>query len=173
VTIPFRTAVLGGQHQIQLVRGSGKTESISLKIPAGIADGKTLRLRGQGERTPDGRPGDLLVKVRVAPHPVFFRRGNNLHLVLPIALAEAIQGAKVELPTPHGVVSVTVPPGSSSGRHLRLKGMGIRPPGEPAGDLIAELQLVLPEQPSADQTAALRQLAEQIGPYNPRKKIQW
>ncbi len=173
ITVPFRTAVVGGQHQIQLLRRGGKSESITMRIPAGIADGKTLRLRGQGDQLPDGRQGDLLVKIRVAPHPNYTRRGANLHVVVPISLQEAVAGAKIDLPTPHGTLAVSVPPNSSSGRLLRLKGMGIRGKDHSAGDLIAELQIVLPESLSSEQAESLRRLADQLGDYNPRKKLQW
>ncbi len=173
VTIPFHTAVLGGKHQIQLLRADGKTHSISVTIPAGIEDGRTLRLRGQGEQLSNGQAGDLIVRIRVAPHPCFKRHGKNLHVVLPVTVGEAIEGGKIELPTPHGDVTLSVPPNSSSGRQMRLKGMGIRPAKEPAGDLIAELQIVLPESVDAAQSEALREIAARIGPYDPRRKLQW
>ena len=87
-----------------------------MKIPAGIDDGKKIRLRGQGEPGPNGGPpGDILIKVRVAPHPHFRRSGKRLEVTAPITLAEALEGAKIDVPTPHGTITLTVPPGSSSG----------------------------------------------------------
>ena len=115
VTVPFSTIVLGGQHQITLQRGSGKTEELQFKVPAGIEDGKKIRLRGQG-RFYEGQRGDLLIKVKSAPHPVYRRQGMNLLVELPITFTEAALGAKVDLPTPHGTISVTIPAGSSSGK---------------------------------------------------------
>jgi DnaJ-class molecular chaperone len=173
ITISFQTAVAGGKHQIQLVRPDGRTQAISLTIPAGIEDGKTMRLRGQGDARPGGANGDLIVRIRVAPHPVFTRHAKNLHVVVPITVAEAVSGGKIELPTPHGEVTLTIPPFSSSGRQMRLKGMGIRPANQSPGDLIAELQIVLPETRDDSQAEALEQLAERLGTYAPRARLRW
>ncbi len=144
--IPFRTAVTGGQANLSVRRPSGKTESISVKIPAGIESGKKIRLRGQGQPAgAGGQPGDLLITVRVAPHPTYQRTGNHLVVRVPITLDEAILGAKVDVPTPKGTITLTVPPGSSCGRRLRVKGHGV--PGKHGdGDLYAELHIVLPEE---------------------------
>jgi DnaJ-class molecular chaperone len=171
ITIPFGTAVLGGQYQLQWSRG-GKPESISIKIPAGIEAGQSLRLRGQGPAGPRGRRGDIIVKVHVAPHPHFERRGNNLHVVVPISLVEAVQGAKLDLPTPHGTITITVPPLSSSGRQLRLRGMGIRPEGKPPGDLLAELQIELPQDLSQEQREKLAEWASSVS-GSPNRRISW
>ncbi|RMF43844.1 MAG: J domain-containing protein, partial [Planctomycetota bacterium] len=105
LTIPFHTAVLGGEASIVVHRG-GKSETIAVKIPPGIESGKKLRLRGHGHPGAGGAPaGDLLVTVHVAPHPVFRRSGKNLELKLPITIKEAILGAKVDVPTPGGIVT--------------------------------------------------------------------
>jgi curved DNA-binding protein len=172
VTVPFNTAVLGGQHQLQLARDGAASESITMKIPAGIEPGQSLRLRGQGPAGRGGKRGDLLVTIRIAPHPHFERRGNNLRLVVPISVHEAVHGAKIDIPTPHGIVSITVPPVSSSGKLLRLKGMGIKPAGKPPGDLIAELQIVLPSQMSTEQKDALGDWALAIQD-EPRRNLAW
>jgi DnaJ-class molecular chaperone len=172
ITIPFNTAVLGGQHQLQLARDGAAPESITLKIPAGIESGQTLRLRGQGASDRRGNRGDLLVAVQVAPHPHFERRGVNLHVVVPVSIREAVLGAKIDLPTPHGTISVSVPPNSSSGRLLRLKGMGIRPAGRPHGDLIAEIRIVLPAEMTEHQKKQLRDWAEGLGDQ-PRRELSW
>jgi DnaJ-class molecular chaperone len=172
ITIPFNTAVLGGQHQLQLARDGAAPQNITLKIPAGIESGQTLRLRGQGAADRRGNRGDLLVTVRVAAHPHFERRGSNLHLVVPVSIREAVLGAKIDVPTPHGTISVTVPPNSSSGRLLRLKGMGIRPAGRPQGDLIAELRIVLPDSISESQKQLLRDWAESLNEH-PRRELSW
>ena len=127
ITIPFAVAVLGGNHQLQITRANGTPESIEVKIPAGIESLKKIRLRGQGHPSPNGGPhGDLKIKVKVAPHPQYTRTGLNLSITVPITLLEAAEGARIDLPTPHGTVSLTVPKGSSGGKSLRLKGMGIR-----------------------------------------------
>ncbi|MCA9129628.1 MAG: J domain-containing protein [Planctomycetales bacterium] len=146
LTVPFATAVLGGQAAINVQR-NGKNESIELKIPAGIESGKKMRLRGQGEAGPrGGQPGDLIVAVHVASHPFFRRSGKNLELRLPVTLAEAALGASVDIPTPGGTVTLKIPPGSSGGKRLRVKGQGVRGAGSADGDLYVELQIKLPQQ---------------------------
>ena len=145
--IPFRTAILGGEMALQVRRPNGKTESITVKVPAGIEDGKKIRLREQGEADPAGGPaGDLLITVHVASHPFFQRRQNDLIVTVPVTLAEAALGAKVDVPTPKGTLTLTVPAGSSGGRRLRVKGHGVAPSKGPAGDLFAELRIILPKQ---------------------------
>ncbi len=171
ITIPFQTAILGGQHQLQLAR-DGAAESITLKIPAGIESGQTLRLRGQGAEQHRRRRGDLLVAVNVAPHPHFERRGNNLHVVVPISIREAVLGAKIDIPTPHGTVAISVPAHSSSGGLLRLKGMGVKPAGRSPGDLIAELQIVLPKQLTEQQRKLLQEWSQAMDDQ-PRGHLTW
>jgi DnaJ-class molecular chaperone len=174
ITIPFSAAVLGGRHQLMVQRPDGSAETISIKIPVGIESGKKIRLRGQGARSPDGRrAGDLLVKVRVADHPHFQRRGNDLLVKLPVTLKEAALGAKIDLETPHGSVAVTVPRGSSGGRLLRLKGLGIRPNGRPAGDLIAELRIVIPSVIDGNAEQLINSLDDRWGGASPRDQLHW
>jgi DnaJ-class molecular chaperone len=150
VTIPFNTAVLGGFREISIERG-GKYETIQIKIPAGVDSGKKIRLRGRGEPGAGGESGDLLVTINVAPHPHFKRHGHNLELRLPVTIGEAALGSTVDVPTPGGTVSLKIPPNSSSGRRLRVKGQGVRLASGEAGDLYVELQIKLPE--SLDQAA--------------------
>ncbi|HEY2839505.1 MAG TPA: DnaJ C-terminal domain-containing protein, partial [Pirellulales bacterium] len=110
VEIPFNVAIVGGQTELSLDRG-GKVETISVKIPAGIEEGKKIRLRGQGAPgANDGPPGDLLLTIHIAPHPYFRRRGDDLDVRVPVTLLEAAEGAKVEVPTPKGTVALRVPP---------------------------------------------------------------
>jgi DnaJ-class molecular chaperone len=173
LTVPFATAVLGGQAAITVRRGDGNVETINVKIPAGIEDGKRIRLREQGEAGTGGGPaGDILVTIRVSPHPSFRRTGNRLEVRLPVTLAEATQGAKVDVPTPHGTISLRVPPNTSSGARLRVKGHGVRPKGQPPGDLFAEIQVVLPEQLSEDERRQLADISHRH-PQNPRAELRW
>ncbi len=173
LTVPFATAVLGGEAQIGVRRGDGRTETLQVKIPAGIDDGKKIRLRGQGEPGPSGGPaGDILIRVVVAPHPHFRRDGKNLQVDVPITLAEALRGAKIDVPTPHGTITVTVPPGASSGKKLRVKGHGVKPSSGPPGDLFAELEIVLPKTLSEDDRDALTRIAEKYAD-NPRAHLHW
>ncbi len=173
LTVPFTSAVLGGEAQIAVRRGNGQMETLQVKIPAGIEDGKKIRLRGQGEASVDGGPtGDILIKVRTSPHPHFRRQGKRLDLRVPITLNEALGGAKVDVPTPHGTITLTVPPGTSSGKKLRLKGQGVQPAKGSPGDLLAEIQIVLPP----DLTTADREQVESIlSKYsdNPRADLLW
>jgi DnaJ-class molecular chaperone len=171
--IPFQTSITGGEVQLALRRQSGKTETIAVKIPAGIEDGKKIRVRGQGEPGPrGGTAGDILITIRVAAHPCFQRRGNHLHVQVPVTLAEAALGAKVDVPSPRGTVSLSIPAGSSSGTKLRLKGHGATPKNGPPGDLLAEIQIVLPK----DLGDADRQMIEEFGrrhAQDPRAKLRW
>lgn len=173
LTVPFNTAIKGGEASVALRRGDGKHETIAVKIPAGIEDGKKIRLRGQGDESPMGGPaGDILIKVRVAPHPHFTRSGKRLDVVLPVTLAEAVEGAKIDVPTPHGVVAVTIPPGTSSGKKLRLRGQGVKPASGDAGDLYAEVQIVLPAELSEEQQHQLLEVAKS-DTRNPRTELRW
>ena len=173
ITVPFATAVLGGQHQLSLQRRSGKVENITINIPAGIESGKKIRLRGQGHQGPRGDRGDLLVTVNVANHPCYERRGDNLYVDLPVTLAEAANGAKVDLPTPHGTVSVTVPRQTSASGLLRLKGMGVKPAQRKAGDLLVSIRVVLPEEISEDDAEVIRELNSRWGQDQIRGKVTW
>ena len=143
-----------------------------MKVPPGIEDGAKLRLRGQGDPGPGGAAGDLIATVRVAPHPWFTRRGIHLYVKVPVSLREAIDGAKIDVPTPRGVVALSAPPGSSSGKKLRLKGYGIAVPGKEPGDLYAELQIVLPSNIDDATKAAVRKL-DAASPTNPRQELRW
>ena len=172
ITVPFATAILGGQHQISLQRRNGRVEKIDIKIPAGIEANKKIRLRGQGQSSGNGGPrGDLMVVVKVAPHPNYFRKGLNLHVTVPISVLEAAEGAKIDLPTPHGTITVTVPAGCSSGKSLRLKGMGIKAK-ERSGDLIANLQIVLLDEVSPEDVDLLKQLDERWND-SVREELAW
>jgi DnaJ-class molecular chaperone len=158
VSIPFLTAALGGAINIQV---DGR--EISVKIPAGVHDGQALRLQGQA---PGG--GNLKLVLRIQPHPYFRSEGNNVILEVPISVSEAILGAKVDVPTLDGSkLSVKVPPGTSSGARLRLRGKGIA-----GGDQFIEIKIVVP--PSVDERG--RQLIEEFAranPQNPRAGLPW
>lgn len=172
IEIPFQTAILGGQIELSVPRSSGHIDSIKVKIPAGIADGAKMRLRGQGESV-DGAPaGDILLTVRVAPHPWFTRRGNNLEVKVPVTLAEAILGAKVDVPTPRGTISLRIPPHTSSGTKLRIKGHGVKAKDGPAGDLFADVLIMLPEKLDDALIEAVKKQAAE-NPQNPRSGLQW
>ena len=172
-TIPFQASVTGGEVQLNIQHGDGKLKTITVKIPAGIVDGKKIRIRGQGEPgSPNAKPGDLLLTVHVAAHPCFQRRGNNLEVRVPVTLAEAAAGAKIDVPSPRGTITMTVPPGTSSGKRLRAKGQGVQPKDGTAGDLLAELQIVLPDKLEQEDLDLIQQL-DGRHTMQPRSNLKW
>ena len=160
VTVPFHTAVRGGEYELDLTR-AGARESVTVKIPPGLPPGGTMRLAGKGEPGAAG-PGDLLLTVNAAPHPVFRRDGQNLLMDLPLTPAEAALGAKVDVPTlSDGTVTLTIPPGTGGGAKLRLRGKGA--PGRAGGadgDQIVQTKIVVPKEPTDRQRALYEQLKE-------------
>lgn len=172
VTVPFGTAVNGGKVELGLQRENGQTETIVVTIPPGTEDGKRLRIKGQGVPAAGrGAASDLILTVHVAPHPFFTRRGNDLYVRLPVTLGEAVAGATVDVPTPSGAVALHIPPGTSSGKRLRIKGHGVAAKGGP-GDLFAEVMIVLP----ANLTDADRETIRAIdarSPSNPRQNLRF
>jgi DnaJ-class molecular chaperone len=166
--IPLETAIHGGKARVLMPNG----RTLEINVPAGIEEGKQIRLRGQGQPSPSGGPaGDALVSVRFEKHGLFRIDGRDLRLDLPIALYEAVLGAKVEAPTLSGKVELTLPPHSNSGRTLRLRGKGLPAAGDKAaGDLLVTLRILLPD--SADHE--LEELARRMRadkPYNPRNEL--
>jgi DnaJ-class molecular chaperone len=140
LTITLPEAAKGVKKRVVLPTG----KEVDVKIPAALADGQTIRLKGQGLAGAGGHAGDLLITVTIAPHPLFQRDGADLRLELPITLYEAVLGAKVRVPTLDGAVELAIPAGTSSGRTFRLKGKGFPAKGG-AGDLLATARIVLPD----------------------------
>lgn len=155
VTIDFRDAVLGCTKELSL-RSSEGERTLKVRIPAGARNDGKIRLRGQGGLGINGGPaGDLVLKVKVRKHPHFSMRGKQLHVTVPVTPLEVYAGAKVNVPTPEGSVQLSIPAGSQNGSKLRLRGKGIQPKGKPRGDLIAHLEVVLPEGRSEEVEEAL------------------
>lgn len=171
ITIPFQVAVVGGETLVSLDRGNGKTESISVRIPAGIEEGKKIRLRSQGQQVPNGRNGDLILTVHIANHPIFKRNGWNLECKIPVTLAEAIRGTTLDVPTPLGKVALKIPAMTSSGRKLRVRGHGIKSKDGTMGDLYVEIQIRLPEQSSIDLESLADRLESAYAPI--RQDLIW
>ena len=123
-----------------------RAESVPVRIPAGIADGERVRLAGKGNAgVRGGQPGDLYITVHVLPHTVYRREGDDLHMVIPIAIHEAALGARVEIPTPDGPAKLRVPPGTQSGQRFRLRERGAPSTRDGRrGDLVVEVRLMLP-----------------------------
>lgn len=164
--VPFLDAARGGSAHISLP-GEGQ---IDLKIPVGLRDGQTLRLRGKGGEGFGGGPrGDAQVKIHIQPHPLFRREDDTILLTLPITLDEAILGAKVTVPTIHGDVALTIPKGSSSGKVLRLRGRGVERKGQ-AGDQLVELRIVLPKTVDDKLAACIEEWAK-TNTENPREAM--
>jgi len=142
LTIGFREAVLGATMDLT-VNGS----HIKVKIPEGLADKQTIRLRGKGSPGPmGGPPGDLNVLVHVTPHPFYERRGDDIYIDLPITIGEAARGAEIEVPTIHGPVRARIPAGTQGGQAFRLSGKGVKKKGGGAGDQYYRVQIVLPKR---------------------------
>lgn len=153
--IEFLEAARGAKKRVTMPDG----RALNLTIPAGLEDGQTLRLRGQGEEAPaGGTAGDVYVEVTVLAHRVFERDGRDIHLEAPISLREAVLGGKITVPTIDGEVAVTVPRGANSGAVLRLKGRGVRA-GDNGnhGDQYVKLRIVLPEGGDPDLEAFVRE----------------
>lgn len=172
VEIPFRIAVEGGNYELQFER-SGQHERLMVKIPAGVDTGSVVRLGGQGEAgTAGGPPGDLLVKMNVAADPVFRREALNLLVDLPVTIAEAVLGAKVEVPTINeGPVVLTIPPGTSSGAKLRLRGKGVpdRQTGQ-RGDQYVVVKIIVPKKIDEAAEQAIKQF-DAHATLEPRKGL--
>ncbi|MFC2967588.1 DnaJ C-terminal domain-containing protein [Acidimangrovimonas pyrenivorans] len=163
--VPFLTAATGGAMRISLPGGG----DLEVKIPKGVADGQTLRLRGKGgPGQGGGATGDAYVTLSVRPHPVFRRAGDDIAMTLPITLDEAVLGAKVEVPTIAGPVKVTVPKGATGGQVLRLRGRGIAAPGRAVGDQLVELKIAMPQEVDDDLARFMEEWRKTHG-YDPRK----
>lgn len=172
ITVPFTVAAEGGEHSLSLQSGS-KTERITVKIPAGIEDGQTIRLAGQGNPGIGGAAaGDLLVTIHVAPHPWFRREGTNILVDVPVTPSEAALGSKVDVPTlSDGIVVMNIPPGTPSGTRMRLRGKGVKSSkGAAAGDQFVVLKIVIPKDLSDEAKQHYQKLAD-LNPVNPRADL--
>ena len=166
LTIGLAEAAKGAKARVSLPTG----KEIDVKIPAGITDGQQIRLKGQGWPSAQGKPGDALITVNVAPHPVFKPDGSDLRLDLPITLYEAVLGGKVRVPTLEGAVELAIPPNTNSGRTFRLKGKGLKSKGG-HGDLLATVRVMLPSG-SDEALTELMRTWQSDKPYNPREGME-
>jgi molecular chaperone DnaJ len=156
----------GGEGRVR------RTESIDVRIPAGVANGGRVRVPGKGNAGTMGAPvGDLYLRVVVRPHPFFERRGNDLYTKVPVTVAEATLGAKIEVPTMDGRSLVRIPPGTNSGKTLRLREKGVPSARNGArGDQYVEIQVVVP-QPTDERVRTLMKDLEKVAPEDPRKDL--
>jgi molecular chaperone DnaJ len=166
-TMSFTQAVAGATVELGI---DGRT--IKTKIPAGIADGAKLRIRGKGRPSPNGgQPGDLVLTVHVDKHPVFTLDGKNLRMNLPVSFVEAALGAQIEVPTLDGDhVTVKVAAGTPSGRVLRVKGRGVKT-AKGDGDLLITVQVAVPQKLSRKAKQALENFQAELGDANPRADL--
>ena len=162
LSVPFVDAATRAKQRVTLADG----KTIDLSLPAGVEDGTTMRLKGKGQDGPGGA-GDGIVVIDIQPHAYFSRDGDNIRLDLPVRLDEAVNGAKVKVPTVDGAVMLTIAPGAGSGTVMRLKGKGFTRKAGGRGDQLVTLQIVLP-----DDIAGLQdKLRGWSDPANPRERI--
>ena len=163
------------QYQLPKYDAAGRVEQVKktlkVKIPKGVTNGERIRLKGQGgPGYGKGAPGDLYLRIKLVPHPNFDAIGHDLHLTLPIAPWEAALGAKINVPTLDGKISLSVKPGSQSGQRLRVKGHGL-PTKAGRGDLYVILKVVMPEATDKDSDALWQELKEKHKNFDPRSKL--
>jgi len=163
LTVSFIDAAIGTTRRIGMPDG----KTLDVRIPAGVLDGHMLRLKGQGmPGLGDGPPGDALVEIAVAPHPLFHREGDDIVIELPVTVKEAVLGASIEVPTVKGAVRLTIPPGSGTGTRLRLRGRGIR-----EGHQFVQLHIVQPPGEEPELAAFLKDWTPR-NDFNPRAGLE-
>jgi DnaJ-class molecular chaperone len=168
ITIDFADMLRGSVVPLRIESQAGGARTLDVKVPAGIADGGKLRLRGQGGG--GDPPGDILLTVKVAPHPRLKRDGANLQLILPVTALEAYRGGPIDVPTPGGkAITLKLKPGSQNGQTLRLKGKGIAPAGQEPGDLLVTLDVRLP---AAGDDRLLAELERLQSAEDPRSDLE-
>ncbi|WP_306140838.1 J domain-containing protein [Roseibium sp. MMSF_3412] len=162
--VSLEDIVNSGKTQVTLP--SGKTVNVTL--PKGVEEGEKIRLKGQGHPGEHGGPaGDVMVEVRIKPHKLFEMKGTDLHLDLPLTLYEAVLGAKVRTPTLSGAVNLTIPPNTSSGKAMRLKGKGLPNKNGGHGDLLVKPQIIMAPH-SDNELDTLMKAWKEITPYRAR-----
>jgi molecular chaperone DnaJ len=166
-TIDFIDSIKGTTLKIKV--GS---ETVSLKVPAGIQDGQKLKVAGKGQASPNGGPkGDLVVSIKVKTHPVFTRDGDNVRVTVPVTIAEAILGATISVPLlGEAPVKLKVAPGTPNGRALRVKGKGVQRPGK-EGDLLATVEITVPSHVNDKAKALIEQFDQELPDEDPRADL--
>lgn len=168
--LDLRTAARGGQLPLQMTDDVG-TRTLQVRVPTGVSDGQRIRLHGRGQPGTGGGPaGDLYIRVHIAEDPVFERSGTNLLVHLPVTFPEAALGATVTAPTLEGSVSLRVPPNSSSGRTLRVRGRGLPTRGG-NGDLLVTLQITMPDHLNTEARKAVEAYAQATDDHDPRAEL--
>ncbi len=164
-SLTLRSTILGENGHPQI-----KERTLNVKIPKGVKEEQSIRLKGQGSPgLGSGQAGDLYLEIGFNPHSIYQVDGRDVSLELPITPWEAALGNKVQIPTPEGKVELTIPPGSSSGKRMRLKSRGI--PGNPPGDFYVTLEIILPDKLSDKEIALYKTLQQESSSFNPREKL--
>lgn len=176
IVVDFFTAVKGGTRDINLssTNASGRTttEKISVKIPEGVTEGSKIRVAGKGEQDMSGRRGDLLLKVKVTPHPVFRREKDDIYIDLPVTVYEAGLGTEVNVPTLEGSAKVVIPKGVKNGTKLRLKNKGVKNSKTGRkGNQYVVIKIEMPDKIDKELEEKLEEIKNK-NPYNPRKKLE-
>ncbi len=166
--IDFLEAVLGAKKRVSLPEG----DTLDISVPAGVVEGQVLRLKGKGgPGAGGGGPGDALIELSIRKHPIYERDGDNILLDLPVGVDEAVLGARIEVPTIHGKVALSIPQGTSSGQVFRLRKKGIENTRTKAhGDQLIKIKIVMPSAIDPDLEAAMRDWQTRHG-YDPRAKL--
>ncbi len=169
--LTFEQAIHGSEMSLTLSSPTGEKQTLTVKIPPGVRDGQTIRLKGKGSRGGDGRAGDVLLTCRVAAHRYYRREGDDIYLDVPISITEATLGAKIEVPTLLGPTVVTIPPGTAGGSKLRLKDKGVRSSktGQ-AGHQYLTMRIIPPRVLNDEQRKLLKQL-QSLSTDDPRKDL--
>jgi len=171
VELDFLQAARGATINLRL-SGEGGPETLTVKIPPGVREGSKVRVKGKGQAGPAG-PGDLYIITHVRPHPYFRREGRDIYVDLPISIAEASLGAKVDVPTLDGMMTVTIPPGTASSQRLRLRGKGVGAPGsDRRGDQYVVVRIVPPKTLSERGKELLGEF-QSVENYDPRRDVPW
>src|SRR6202789_1072829 len=166
MTVSLEESVRGAEKRVRLPTG----KELNVRIPAGVASGQQIRLKGQGETAPGHAAGDLLITVSIAPHPFFKVDGSDLRVDLPITLYEAVLGGKVRVPTLGNAVELSIPKNTSSGRIFRLKGKGLTKVAGAIGDLFVTTRIMLPDGHDSALEALMEKWRDEH-PYNPRSDL--
>ncbi len=170
INLSFEDAARGITLPLQLRRG-GAMETIEIKIPPGVKDGSRVRIKGKGDQGTNGENGDLFIITSIHPHPYYRRDGLDVLVDVPISLYEALLGTKVEVPTLDGPVTITIPPGTSSGAKMRIKGRGVAR-GTEKGDEFAVVKVIVPKTLDAEDKELVAKLQAK-NPVNARADVKW
>ena len=169
-TITFKESVFGTTLELKLSTDGGKPQTITARVPAGVNDGAKIRVKGKGAPGEAG-PGDLFILLHVKPHPIFSRKAENILMNLPVTFVEATLGADIKVPTLDGEeVTVRLAPGTPNGRTLRVKGRGIKK-GSISGDLLATIDVQVPQKVEGEAAEALKKFAEATSSYDVRLEL--